>query len=267
MHIGKTSFILFAAILALASGQANPGMQDKKPAVVTSPLKRFKIVTMNTRLGSIRIRLHWDAAPRTCLNFIKLAKKGFYKGIIFHRVIKNFMIQGGDPTGTGTGGPGYKFADEINADALGLANMSISKALLQRRTSTRDLYMAAIRKLKIKTKSAYMARTKEIKRFVKTIKNTWTLKRLFQYMGYTYTSGLKSRKAERGSLAMANSGPDTNGSQFFINVVHTPWLNGKHTVFGTVIGGMPVVDSISKVPTGAGSKPRTPVTIKQISLE
>src|SRR5579862_3131917 len=129
--------------------------------------------TMQTNKGTIGLELFEEDAPKTVGNFIELAQKGFYDGVIFHRVIADFMVQGGDPTGTGTGGPGYKFEDEFN-----------------------------------------------------------------------------SHKVERGALAMANAGPNTNGSQFFIVTAEAcSWLDGKHTVFGRVSGGMDVVDAISALPT------------------
>jgi len=146
--------------------------------------------TMHTNHGAIAVELFDEDAPKTVDNFLKLARDGFYDGVIFHRVIPDFMIQGGDPTGTGTGGPGYSFEDEIN-----------------------------------------------------------------------------DHKVERGALAMANAGPDTNGSQFFVVTTQAaPWLDGKHTVFGRVTDGMEVVDEISEVETGANDKPREAVTIDRVEL-
>jgi cyclophilin family peptidyl-prolyl cis-trans isomerase len=146
--------------------------------------------TMQTNQGTIGIDLFDDDAPKTVENFKKLAGDGFYDGIIFHRVIQDFMIQGGDPTGTGSGGPGYQFEDEFNDNPV-----------------------------------------------------------------------------ERGALAMANAGPNTNGSQFFIVTADAcPWLDGKHTVFGRVTEGMDVVDAISKVDTGPGDRPRDEVRIESIQL-
>lgn len=155
------------------------------------------IATMKTSLGEIKIQLYTDKAPKTVANFVGLAEgtktgKPFYNGIIFHRVIKDFMIQGGDPNGTGTGGPGYKFEDEIDPSL-------------------------------------------------------------------TFDAP--------GILAMANSGPNTNGSQFFITTVPTTWLNGKHTIFGKVIAGMDIVDKIQNVKVDGNDKPVTPVTILSISIE
>jgi len=145
---------------------------------------------MHTNHGAIEVELFDEDAPKTVENFRKLAADGFYDGVIFHRVIKDFMIQGGDPTGTGTGGPGYTFEDEFN-----------------------------------------------------------------------------DNKVERGALAMANAGPNTNGSQFFIVTTDAaPWLDGKHTVFGRVTAGMDVVDSIEGTDTDAGDKPVSDVAIERVEL-
>jgi len=146
--------------------------------------------TLQTNHGPIAVELFDGDAPKTVENFRKLAGDGFYDGVIFHRVIPDFMIQGGDPTGTGTGGPGYTFEDEFNGHPV-----------------------------------------------------------------------------ERGALAMANAGPNTNGSQFFIVTADAcPWLDGKHTVFGRVTDGMDVVDAISAVETGASDRPREDVVIERIDL-
>jgi cyclophilin family peptidyl-prolyl cis-trans isomerase len=146
--------------------------------------------TLQTNHGAIELELFPDDAPKTVENFTKLARDGFYDSVIFHRVISDFMIQGGDPTGTGSGGPGYSFEDEIN-----------------------------------------------------------------------------DHKVERGALAMANAGPNTNGSQFFIVTTESaPWLDGKHTVFGRVTNGMEVVDRISELPRDARDKPRDDVVIERIVL-
>ena len=146
--------------------------------------------TLQTNHGAIELELFPDDAPKTVENFTKLARDGFYDSVIFHRVIPDFMIQGGDPTGTGSGGPGYSFEDEIN-----------------------------------------------------------------------------DHKVERGALAMANAGPNTNGSQFFIVTTESaPWLDGKHTVFGRVTNGMEVADRISELPRDARDKPRDDVVIERIEL-
>src|SRR5437016_10564393 len=146
--------------------------------------------TMHTNHGAVEVELHDGDAPKTVENFRKLAGDGFYNGVIFHRVIPDFMIQGGDPTGTGSGGPGYTFEDEFNEQPVA-----------------------------------------------------------------------------RGALAMANAGPNTNGSQFFIVTAEScPWLDGKHTVFGRVTDGMDVVDAISTLDSDARDRPREDVVIERVDL-
>jgi peptidyl-prolyl cis-trans isomerase B (cyclophilin B) len=147
--------------------------------------------TLHTNHGPIAIELFDDDAPKTVENFLKLSRDGFYNGVIFHRVIPDFMIQGGDPTGTGSGGPGYQFEDEFN-----------------------------------------------------------------------------DHKIVRGALAMANAGPNTNGSQFFIVTTEAAsWLDGKHTVFGRVTDGMDVVDTISAFQTDARDRPAQDVTIERVDVD
>ena len=146
--------------------------------------------TMHTNHGPIELELFDGEAPKTVDNFLKLSRDGYYDGLIFHRVIPDFMIQGGCPHGTGTGGPGYQFEDEQN-----------------------------------------------------------------------------EHKVVRGALAMANAGPNTNGSQFFIVTTDSaPWLDGKHTVFGRVTGGMDVVDTISEVERDARDRPRDDVVVERVDL-
>jgi cyclophilin family peptidyl-prolyl cis-trans isomerase len=146
-------------------------------------------MTMTTNLGDISLELFDDDAPETVANFRRLAEDGFYDGLIFHRVIPDFMIQGGCPQGTGTGGPGYTFKDEIN-----------------------------------------------------------------------------DHKIARGALAMANAGPNTNGSQFFIVTVQAAeWLDGKHTVFGEVTDGMDVVDTISELPRDGRDRPMQEARIERLA--
>ena len=146
--------------------------------------------TMTTNHGDITLELFDEDAPKTVDNFRKLARDGFYDGLVFHRVIRDFMIQGGCPQGTGTGGPGYQFEDEINP-----------------------------------------------------------------------------HKIVRGALAMANAGPNTNGSQFFIVTVdQAPWLDGKHTVFGKVTGGMEVVDKLESLPTDGRDRPREDARIEKLDV-
>ena len=146
----------------------------------------------NTTMGDFRVELFTDLAPQTTQNFIDLAKKGFYDGVIFHRVIDDFMIQSGDPTGTGTGGPGYMIPDEFGL-------------------------------------------------------------------------GLKHDKP--GILSMANAGPNTGGSQFFITLAPTPWLDGKHAIFGRVLEGMKTVEAIGKTETDERDRPVKDILIESIAIE
>jgi len=146
--------------------------------------------TLHTSRGAVELELYPDAAPKTVDNFTRLASEGFYDGLTFHRVMPDFMIQSGCPSGDGTGGPGYQFEDEFN-----------------------------------------------------------------------------DHKIDRGALAMANAGPSTNGSQFFIVTADAcPWLDGKHTVFGRVVGGLDVVDEISNVDRDRRDRPLEPVTIDRVEL-
>ena len=166
------------------------GRQEKpaeKPVEKPSPAT----AVFETSLGSFEVALRTEEAPITTGNFIKLVKSGFYNGVIFHRVIDGFMVQSGDPEGTGYGGPGYRIKDEFSP---------------------------------------------------------------------------KLKHEGVGVLSMANSGPDTGGSQFFITLAPTPWLDGKHAVFGKVIKGMEVVKAIGKVKTDGKDKPLEPVTIKKLQI-
>ncbi|MGB5894163.1 MAG: peptidylprolyl isomerase [Ignavibacteriaceae bacterium] len=153
------------------------------------------VAIIKTNMGTIEIELFADQTPKTVENFVGLSEKGYYNGVIFHRVIKNFMIQGGDPTGTGRGGASFwggKFEDE----------------------------------------------------FVSDLKHDVP-----------------------GILSMANAGPNTNGSQFFITLIATPWLDGKHTIFGKVINGMDVVNAIGEVKTAAGDKPINEIVMEEVTIE
>ena len=143
---------------------------DRPPAMQIDPAKGYR-ASIETDKGTIDVKLYPEHAPKTVNNFVALARDGFYDGLTFHRVISNFMVQGGDPTGTGRGGPGYQFEDEVRDNPL---------------------------------------------------------------------------KHETGSLSMANAGPNTNGSQFFITHSPQPHLNGRHTVFGRVMNGQEVVDAIEQ---------------------
>lgn len=151
-----------------------------------------RTVTFRTNQGSFKVELFEDKAPATTGNFIILAEKGFYEGVVFHRVIDGFMIQGGDPTGTGRGGPGYQIPDEFGP---GLQHDS------------------------------------------------------------------------EGILSMANAGPNTGGSQFFVTLAPTPWLDRKHAVFGKVVEGLDVVRRIGKVETAQGNRPVEPVVMEEVKVE
>jgi len=224
------------------------------------------ICLIKTSLGTVHVELFVHEAPRTVKNFIMLAegkdttektdktpvRKHFYDNLIFHRVIKNFMIQGGCPKGNGTGGPGYSFEDEINANDLGLDKMKVLQPsggihnylLVQSQQDySRTVLLPLSRKLGIQTRTEFQERIKEIQKAVSEM----TVKECYENLGYRYNGKLKSHFPERGVLAMANSGPNTNGAQFFINLTDTPWLSGKHTVFGKVIKGMDIIDKIGGV--------------------
>jgi cyclophilin family peptidyl-prolyl cis-trans isomerase len=173
------SFVLLCLSFAPLCSLPSPASAAERPTAV-----------FDTSMGTFKVELFTDLAPQTAGNFIELAQKGFYNGVIFHRVIDGFMIQSGDPTGTGTGGPGYAIPDEFG-------------------------------------------------------------------------EGLKHDKP--GILSMANAGPNTGGSQFFVTLVPTPWLDGKHAIFGAVVEGMDVVEAIGKTQTGPRDKPVTDVVINSIT--
>ena len=228
------------------------------------------VVIIKTSLGEVSLELFAQEAPETVKNFITLAKKNYYDGLTFHRVIKNFMIQGGCPKGDVTGNPGYEFKDEINATALGLDKLIAfneetgpHQYLLIR--SQRDFNMVIllpiIDSLKIKDQEELNKRQLEVMAEIKKL----TVKKCYENLGYKYDESLKSHPVKRGVIAMANSGPNTNGSQFFITVKDADWLLGKHTVFGKVISGMDIVDKISLVKVDSQAKPEE--TIKILSIE
>jgi cyclophilin family peptidyl-prolyl cis-trans isomerase len=179
---------------SVATGDTSPVNAPASSTSQSSTKNFMHTVTIKTNKGTIVFETYDADAPKTVDNFVTLAGKGFYNGTIFHRVINGFMIQGGDPTGTGMGGPGYKFADELNPST-----------------------------------ESYKA-------------------------GYV-----------RGTVAMANSGPNTNGSQFFI--MHKDnGLPHLYTIFGKVISGMDVVDAIATTQTGANDRPVTPITMEQVTV-
>jgi len=190
------SFLFVLFIIGCKASNSNNNNESKIMTDSTATNDSILVATIKTNMGDIEVKLFEKLTPKTVENFVGLAKKGYYNGVIFHRVIDKFMIQGGDPTGTGRGGQsiwGKSFEDEIVPSLV------------------------------------------------------------FDKPGY---------------LAMANAGPNTNGSQFFITVIPTTWLNGHHTIFGEVIGGMDVVYAISKVQTSKpGDKPLKDVVINEVVIE
>lgn len=187
----KKTTALFLASLIISGCATQKGIVEMKDVKKETAPQENVQVKIETTVGTIDAELFKSEVPKTVENFVTLAKKGFYDGIIFHRVIPNFMIQTGDPTGTGMGGPGYKFADEFSA------------------------------KLKHDTP---------------------------------------------GILSMANSGPNTNGSQFFITDAPTPWLDGKHSVFGRVTGGMDIVKQIANAERDRSDRPVKTITMKKVTV-
>lgn len=173
---------------------SNQGSVENSSGVIINQDKKTHMVTLDTNYGKIVIETYDSDAPKTVNNFVTLAQKGYYNGLTFHRVINGFMIQGGDPIGNGTGGPGYTFEDELNPNT--------------------DSYKAGYR---------------------------------------------------RGVVAMANAGPNTNGSQFFIMHQDYP-LPNLYTIFGHVVSGQDVVDKIANVQTGTNDRPVTPVVMNSVSL-
>ena len=184
----KALVFLLATFVLFTTGCSAAGMNDKDKGAkkMTNPIAVFE-----TNHGTFEIELFEDKAPITVKNFINLAEKGFYDGLIFHRVIDGFMIQGGDPNGMGTGGPGYTIPDEFHKDL---------------------------------------------------------------------------KHDSEGVLSMANAGPNTGGSQFFITLAATPWLDGHHSVFGKVVKGMDVVREIGKVDTDFQDKPLAKVVMEKVTI-
>lgn len=252
------------------------------PAAEAPPRPRAVIATSR---GDITVELYADECPQTVANFLGLAAgtkpfvdndgkpatRPFYDGLVFHRVIPGFMIQGGCPKGDGSGGPGYAFADEINADALGLdrAKLIVNDDFnpliqYQAQDAFRLVLWPRMQELGITDRTPPAERAKRMPEVLEKIKG-YSLKEFFFKLGYRYDATLpSSHQPMRGSLAMANSGPSTNGSQFFINLADTPHLAGKHSVFGAVVAGMEVVDAIGAVETGSQNRPVTAVVITSV---
>jgi peptidyl-prolyl cis-trans isomerase A (cyclophilin A) len=242
------------------------------------------VYVIQTTLGDIEVELFQSETSKTVANFIGLAegtkefedsktgkkvKRPYYNGLIFHRVIQNFMIQGGCPLGNGQGGPGYTFADEIDATALGLGKIKAfdsqkgpHRYLMIRRQEDfqQNILVPLYRAMKINSQEELDQRKKEFEARLDKL----TIKEAYENMGYVYSEDGSEHPPVRGSLAMANAGPNTNGSQFFINLVDTDWLTGKHTVFGKVVKGMDVADKIGAVKVDSRQKPVKDVKIISI---
>ncbi len=195
MGLGFGQFMRLAILLIitvlLVSACANNVTEEEQDGTTNEDDNMNRYAVIKTNMGTMKLELFEDKAPITTKNFIDLAEKEFYNGVIFHRVIKNFMIQGGDPDGIGTGGPGYSIKDEFHPDL---------------------------------------------------------------------------KHDSKGILSMANSGPDSGGSQFFITLAATPWLDGKHAVFGKVVEGEDVLDAIGVTETGARDKPVTDVVMESVTI-
>ncbi|GIX42389.1 MAG: peptidyl-prolyl cis-trans isomerase [Leptospiraceae bacterium] len=217
--------------------------------------KKGLFAIIETDKGNLIIELFPEVAPKTVENFVKLSKQGFYNGIVFHRVIPNFMAQTGDPTGTGSGGPGYQFEDEINANALGLDKIKIGESPYYERY----MMMLAVRRLNINSQDEFNQRRFAVERELRKIQQM-TIKEVLEEIGYRYNNNLPSIPGRRGAVGMANAGPNTNGSQFFINQVDTPHLNGLHTFFAQLQEeSFPVLDKI--IEAGDGNSKIIKITI------
>ncbi|PJZ85915.1 peptidylprolyl isomerase [Leptospira harrisiae] len=219
---------------------------------VKLPEKPAIYAVLSTTAGDLVIELYDAAAPKTVQNFIDLAqgekefktdkgseRRPYYDGLKFHRVIENFMAQGGCPRGDGTGGPGFQIEDEINGKALGLDKVKIKDAPQYQS----QLQRAVLAEFKIQSRAEFEEKRTEVEKAYQEAMELPVLEVLHR-VGYRYNEVLPSKKAVRGALAMANAGPNTNGSQFFINQVDTPHLDGLHTVFGFLVSGYDVLDRI-----------------------
>tara|TARA_Y100000588_G_scaffold395114_1_gene520007 strand:+ start:1569 stop:2516 length:948 start_codon:yes stop_codon:yes gene_type:complete len=229
------------------------------------------IARINTNMGDIVIELYEDAAPNTVANFVSLAEEGFYNGVIFHRVIKGFMAQGGDPDGVGTGGPGYRFADEINAIALGLdKEKEIGQGQMQ--AAQREVFQkyGVDSQEKLNEVVAEIGEEKLMKEIMDAANALATGASKMDALisdGYSFDDSLPSVPVAYGTIAMANAGPNTNGSQFFINHKDNFFLNGKHTAFGMVVEGMNVIDRICNLPTDGRDRPVEDVIMQTVIIE
>ncbi|TGL57355.1 peptidylprolyl isomerase [Leptospira ognonensis] len=231
------------------------------------PDKPAIYAVMTTTSGDMVLELYANEAPKTVQNFIDLAqgekefntekgmeKRPFYDGLKFHRVIKDFMAQGGCPRGDGTGGPGYKFEDEINGKSLGLDTLKVKEAPYYQT----QLQRAVLSEFNIQSRQELEEKGQEVEAAYMDAMELSALEILHR-VGYRFNEVLTSKRPVRGSLAMANAGPNTNGSQFFINQVDNVNLTGIHTVFGQLVTGYEVLDRIIE-------KGNLQTTIKHIAI-
>ena len=248
-------------------------MKEKNPVFI-----------IKTSLGDIFVELFINDAPVTVNNFTGLAlgtkefkdstgkiiKKPFYDDLIFHRVIKDFMIQGGCPQNNGQGGPGYNFIDEIDASGLGLDKIKavdpktgphIYLAINEKLQYQQFVLGPILKDLNVSDQEGFDKQKDEVEKRLMAL----SVQDVLESMGYKYSEKGSAHMPKRGYLAMANSGPNTNGSQFFITLIDTDWLTGKHTVFGKIVNSsMNVVDKIGAVSVKDGNIPDEEIKIISI---
>jgi cyclophilin family peptidyl-prolyl cis-trans isomerase len=242
---------------------------------------RNPLVIFQTTRGDFVAELFPSEAPQTVANFMALAAgskafvdtrsgnevmRPFYDGLVFHRVINNFLIQGGSPDGTATGSPGFSIPDEINAVSLGLDLMPVLDpqgypnpilGIRNQEDFQQRVLLPLYRALGIDNQAAIEARIAQVDERLRAM----SVKDLYELQGYRYMQSSLSRAPLRGMLVMAGGGSEGNGSQFFVTLSDAPWLTGRHTVFGRIRAGMEVVDTIGRIPVGADNRPLDPVSI------
>jgi cyclophilin family peptidyl-prolyl cis-trans isomerase len=279
-----SALIALLLLSALAFSQNTPAEDPDFSTLREDPDN--PLVEIQTSMGIMILELFPKEAPETVANFIDLAQgdkafldpetgelvnRPYYDGLIFHRVIDGFMIQGGSPTGLGNGSPGYSVRDEINARSLGLDRMQaiddegIPHPFL--RIASQTQFQAVI--LEPLFAELNINSQEDLENNYETIEariNSLTIKDVYENQGYEYTETLDSRMPVRGVIAMANAGPNSNGSQFFINLIDTEWLAGKHTVFGRIRQGMDVLDEIGATPVDEQDRPVDDVQIIQVRV-
>ena len=283
--------LMAAPLLAQETSDEPSGEAAASPAApVAEEAPAHPRVVIRSSLGDLTLELWPEAAPKTVANFIALAQgtkewtdgktgeqvtRPFYDGLTFHRVIKGFMVQGGCPNGDGSGNPGYRFEDEINGRALGLDAVKVvvngrpnpealpTLAIRSQEEWQQMVLGPIVRKLGITNPEQFEARRGELEESLKAL----TVLDALENIGYRYDESLVAKMPLEGVIAMANAGPNTNGSQFFINLADTPWLAGKHTVFGKVVEGGDVLAKLAEVAVDPQSaRPIEPVTILSIRL-